>query len=87
MGEITINNGTEIFAVDRIEDALAVLETEDGGFVDFPLSGLPPGTRQGSVLRRNAAGVYSLDANEEARRRAENFALQEQLFTEQNNGG
>ncbi|MDR1410441.1 MAG: DUF3006 domain-containing protein [Oscillospiraceae bacterium] len=70
----------EILALDRIEGSIAVLETENGKYMDVPLAQLPEGTRQGSVLRRRPNGVYSLDADEEAKRRAENFALAESLF-------
>lgn len=68
------------FAVDRLEGNIAVLEAEDGAMFDVPLAELPPGTRQGSVLRRDAGGAYCLDPEEEARRRRANFELQESLF-------
>ena len=69
-----------IFAVDRLEGAIAVLEAEDGRLIDVPLADLPEGTRQGSILRNDAKGGYFLDADEEARRRHANFLLQESLF-------
>jgi hypothetical protein len=70
-----------IFAVDRIEGSFAVLESGDGGQTfNVPLESLPRGIRQGNVLRRGCDGTYSLDPEEEERRRAENFSLQESLF-------
>ena len=68
-----------IFAVDRIEGEWAVLEDENGRMADVPLADLPSGTRQGSVLRLDG-GVYTLDPEEESRRRKANFDLQESLF-------
>jgi len=68
------------FAVDRLEGDFAVLEADDGSLHNVPLTDLPHGMREGSVLCKESDGVYSLDAKEEARRRAANFALQESLF-------
>lgn len=63
------------FSVDRIEGDLAVLEDENGVLQTVPLAQLPPDTREGSVLRLEN-GVWTLDADEAARRRAEALHLQ-----------
>ncbi|MDE2678086.1 MAG: DUF3006 domain-containing protein [Gemmatimonadota bacterium] len=44
--------GPEIWTVDRVEAGVAVLVPDAGEQVaEVPLSGLPAGTREGSVLR------------------------------------
>ncbi|MBQ2780752.1 MAG: DUF3006 domain-containing protein [Clostridia bacterium] len=63
------------FSVDRIEGDLAVLEDENGVLQTVPLMQLPLDTREGSVLRLEN-GVWTLDADEAARRRAEALRLQ-----------
>ena len=62
-----------VWTVDRIESGVAVLVRDDGGqAAEAPLSELPAGTREGSVLRapdregRPAWGAAGLD--EELRR-------------------
>ena len=64
-----------VFSVDRIEGDLAVLEDENGDFSNVALAQLPQGTREGTVLRHEN-GVWSIDADEAARRRAEALRLQ-----------
>ncbi len=42
----------DVWTVDRVESAVAVLVRDDGERVaEQPLTGLPAGTREGSVLR------------------------------------
>ena len=65
--------------MDRLEENAAVLENENGEFIDVALNLLPKETRQGSVLRREN-GQYLLDRDEEERRRRANFLRQERLF-------
>ncbi|MBC8514721.1 DUF3006 domain-containing protein [bacterium] len=60
--------------VDTVEGAWAVLELPQGDRIDWPLSSLPPSTKEGSVLRLN----LTLDLEEEARRRAEALRLAEE---------
>ena len=44
--------GAETWTVDRVESGVAVLARDDGERrAERPLSGLPAGTREGSVLR------------------------------------
>lgn len=66
-----------IFTVDRIEGDVVVLETEDEKTVTVAKEQLPA-VKAGDVLRF-AAGVYTVDERETARRRAEVFALEQRL--------
>ncbi len=43
--------------VDRIENGIAVID-EDGKRTDIPLSELPEGTREGSLLKRENGKLY-----------------------------
>ncbi len=65
--------------IDRLEDEIAVCETETQTFVKLPVSLLPKGSREGSVLHF-LAGDYVLLPDEEAERRHEAFELQTSLF-------
>ena len=67
------------YYVDRIEADEAVCETPDGETLRLPLTALPEGTREGSVLREEE-GVFILDDAAAEARRATLFALQEALF-------
>ncbi|MDR0884543.1 MAG: DUF3006 domain-containing protein [Oscillospiraceae bacterium] len=69
----------ERVVVERIEGDWVVLET-DAGMVNLPLTALPQGTRAGAVLQRTG-DIYTPDPAEEARRRAHNLALQDELFS------
>lgn len=69
------------YCVDRIEAGVAVLETPDGVTVQLSLAVLPEGTKEGSVLRKEA-GVFALDNAAAEARRAALFALQEALLSE-----
>lgn len=54
--------------VDRIEGNIAVIEQEDGSFIEIPLHRLPEGVREGSVLTQTECG-FSMDAAAERARR------------------
>ncbi|MCL2885027.1 MAG: DUF3006 domain-containing protein [Oscillospiraceae bacterium] len=64
-----------MYIIDRFEEDLAVLETEDGGFVVVPRAKLSADAAQEDCLRED----YSVDAEETARRRAEAAELTERL--------
>ncbi len=64
-----------MFSIDRIEGETAVLEDENGEFSTVALTELPPAVREGSVLR-SENGLWSIDTDEAARRRAEALRLQ-----------
>mgnify|MGYP003204853665 CR=1 FL=1 len=46
--------------LDRLEETLAVLETDDG-MVNVPRELLPADVREGDVLRQAADGTYTTD--------------------------
>ncbi len=65
--------------VDRLESGFAVCEMPDGSKQNLPLSDLPDGVKEGTVLEF-ADGVYVINEAEEKNRRKANFNLQQQLF-------
>lgn len=65
--------------VDRIEGRIAVIELEDGSHIDVPLSKLPEGTREGSVLRKKSGG-FELDPRQERERRKKAAERTKRLF-------
>lgn len=65
--------------VDRIEGTIAVCETVSASIVDVPLSDLPEGTKEGSVLRLEN-GSYVIDAEEERSRRSRIESKAKRLF-------
>ena len=69
----------ELVTVDRIEGGYAVCETVDEDEVVLPLSSLPNGVREGTVLER-VDGSYVINEKEEMSRRKANYNLQMQLF-------
>lgn len=68
------------FIVDRIEEGIAVCEKEDLSHVQIPLSSLPQGTQEGSVIIQDENGNYILDRQTEAERRESMLKLQQMLF-------
>ena len=64
-----------ICVVDRIEKGDAVILVKEGGRMQLPLSVLPEGTGEGTVLRMRV----SIDRGEEDRRRKEVRDLQNRL--------
>lgn len=54
--------------IDRIENGIAVIENEDGGMSEIPLSELPDTVREGSVIVKTAGG-YIHDRETEGLRR------------------
>lgn len=65
------------FTVDRIEGNTVVLEDENGDMRTLPSDTLPP-VAAGDVLRYEN-GVYTVDADETAARRAAAFTLEQKL--------
>ncbi|MFC5849636.1 DUF3006 domain-containing protein [Deinococcus petrolearius] len=64
---------TATWIIDALEGRLARVELEDGETVDLSLSSLPPGAREGDVLRVFEDGgdfTLEIDHAETARRRA-----------------
>lgn len=64
--------------VDRIEEGIAVAY-DSGVKMDIPLSGLPDGVHEGSVLRRTESG-WELDPAAESERRARIAEKMRRLF-------
>lgn len=58
------------YIVDRLEDGLAVCETEDQKKAVFPLKDLPESLKEGDVLNE-LDGIFSRDEEETSRRRSQ----------------
>lgn len=71
----------ERLIIDRFAGELAVCEAEDGSFISLPRCLLPPNAQEGDCLVLHGE-EYIVDEAETARRREENFLLQEELFGE-----
>ena len=71
----------EYLSVDRIENDTAVCERDNMSVVELALSSLPQGTKEGSVLKVEN-GIYSINENEEKRRRKRILELQNMLFSD-----
>lgn len=69
----------EYLSIDRIENKTAICERGDLSLVELPLSLLPKGANEGSVLKLEN-GVYTLDTEEEKRRKSRILELQNMLF-------
>ncbi len=54
-----------ILVIDRIEEGIAVCETEEGALIRMPV---PAGAREGDVLRKTLDG-FQVDPEETRRRR------------------
>ena len=67
------------YILDRIEEAVAVLEAPDGAVLRLSVEALPPDVKAGDVLRETD-GAFTLDEAAAEARRAALFALQEALF-------
>ena len=69
------------FTLDRIEGEIAVLECENGSFVEMELASLPKNIREGDIIRFDANSCF-LSEDETARRRQKMRKLMDKLFTE-----
>ena len=70
------------FTVDRIEGELAVLECENGSFVNMELDSLPKNIREGDIIRFDSNSCF-LSAEETDHRRRKMQKLMDKLFTEE----
>jgi len=70
----------EFVVIDRFEGDWAVLERADLSIVTVALAAVPPGTREGEVLRLDGDGSLHPDAEETQRRRERILDLQDSLF-------
>lgn len=57
------------YYIDRIEEGLAVMDSDDGERMTVPVEKLPHGIRDGSVVIRMSDGTFVRDEAEEAERR------------------
>lgn len=55
--------------IDRFEEDWAVVELDDGSFLDVPISSLPPNASEGSVVLIENNKVTLLSEETQARRR------------------
>lgn len=69
----------EYLSVDRIENSVAICENEDMSTIKLPLSLLPNGIREGSIIAFEN-GVYTIDKSEEVRRKERISKLQNLIF-------
>lgn len=67
-------------SVDSISEGIAKCEKEDMTTFELPLSSLPEGVKEGSVLFLDRYGNYEIDAEEEKRRKQRILDLQSKLF-------
>ena len=58
------------YIIDRLEEGLAICETELRKRISVPVSHLPKGVKEGDVLREEE-GRFSLDSEETDKRRRE----------------
>ena len=65
--------------VDRVEGDIAVLEKEDMTHIYTNISELPDGTKEGTVLAFDGT-VYTIDTDEEERRKKRMLELQSRLL-------
>ena len=70
------------FSVDIIEETVALCIDDDGATRAISLDLIDGEINEGSVLFENENGRYSLDKEEEEKRRKGNFMLAESLFDE-----
>lgn len=70
----------EFFVVDRVENNIAVLECPDGKFLNVEVDSLPFKIREGNVLLKKSDGTFMLSNDEEKKRKAQAYSLQEKNF-------
>lgn len=70
----------EFFVVDRVENNIAVLECPDGKFLNVEVDSLPFKVREGNVLLKKSDGTFTLSNDEEKKRKAQTYSLQEKIF-------
>ena len=70
------------YSIDRIEEEVAVCIGDEEEILLLSTDQIIGSYGEGSVIRENDDGSYTVDEDEEIRRRNENFALAESLFDE-----
>ena len=64
----------------RVENNIAVLECPDGKFLNVEVDSLPFKVREGNVLLKQSDGTFTLSNDEEKKRKAQAYSLQEKIF-------
>lgn len=70
------------YSIDRIIEEVAFCIGDDEEVLLLSVDRIIGSYCEGSVIRETDDGFYTVDADEEIRRRSENFALAESLFDE-----
>lgn len=70
------------YSIDRFEEEVAVCIGDDEEILLLSVDQIIGSYTEGSILVENEDGYYTIDENEEEKRRKENFSLMESLFDE-----
>ena len=70
------------YSIDRIIEEVAFCIGDDEEVLLLSVDRIIGSYCEGSIIRETDDGFYTVDADEEIRRRRENFALAESLFDE-----
>lgn len=70
------------YSIDRIVEEVAFCIGDDEEILLLSVDRIVGSYCEGSVIRETDDGLYTVDSEEEIRRRSENFALAESLFGE-----
>lgn len=70
------------YSIDRIVEEVAFCIGDDEEVLLLSVDRIIGSYCEGSVIRETDDGIYTVDTDEEIRRRSENFALAESLFDE-----
>lgn len=70
------------YSIDRIVEEVAFCIGDDEEVLLLSVDRIIGSYCEGSVIRETDDGIYTVDTDEEFRRRSENFALAESLFDE-----
>ncbi|NLN41881.1 MAG: DUF3006 domain-containing protein [Clostridiales bacterium] len=66
--------------IDRFEGEWAIVEMDDGQFIDIPMETLPPDAKEGNVIYIDEDGRISILAEETLERRKRVQDLMDKLF-------
>ncbi|MBQ3045761.1 MAG: DUF3006 domain-containing protein [Clostridia bacterium] len=70
------------YSIDRLEEEVAVCIGDDEEILLLSVDQIIGSYCEGSIIRENDEGYYTVDEEEEIKRRSENFELAESLFDE-----
>lgn len=69
-----------VYSIDRFEGHIAIIEDDDGKFIEVDRSLLPANVKEGSMLRKQPDGTFLLDEEATAERKRKLKAKQDALF-------